>query len=164
MPVWLSDNESQRMHASSYLSRFPKLVSGKHTQSHSGSLAAACPTVYPGCSILLAPVQNSFLSVKSCLSLTLCMPQSVPPVLSLLPCAPSSGAPYVRVLVVQCRMWWEGGRQAGLKRGAQLFPHTASTPHWSVAHLTIWGRQSKGRREMDLGTLCQNNHTLLLEW
>lgn len=90
--------------------------------------------------------------------LTLSVPQSVPPALPLLPCVPSSRAPYMRVLVVQCGMQWGGGRQARQpkKGGAQLFPHTSSTPHWSVAHLTIWGRQSKGCREMELETLSRH--------
>lgn len=66
-----------------------------------------------------------------------------------------------------CRSWWSpvecgkggGGRQAGLKGGVQFFPHTASTPHWYVTHLTIWGRQSKGHTEIELVTLKTHTHT-----
>lgn len=147
MPVWLSNNESQGMHASRYLPRLPKPVSHTHTRSLSGSCLAhhfswIFNSTCPG---------TKLFAVSQIPPLFLCMPEPVPPPLSLLPCVPSSGAPYVWVLVVQCGMWWGGGRQAGLKGGAQLFPHTASTPHWSVAHLAIWGGKAKDAEKWNYG-------------
>lgn len=76
----------------------------------------------------------------------LCMPQSVPPVLSLLPCVPSSGTPV-------CRSWWsgvecgeEGGRQAGLKRGCSIVPTQSIHPPLicrSLGHLGVVGTKAK---------------------
>lgn len=79
-------------------------------------------------------------------------------------CVPSSGSLCAGLggllwNVVRRRGWVVGGGEAGLKGGAQFFPHTASTPHWYVTHLTIWGRQSKGHTEIELVTLKTNTRT-----
>lgn len=131
-PVWLSEDESQCMHASSYLPRFPKPVS--HTNSC--SLASAWPTTSAGYSLLL------YSSPLSCQS-------NAPSLLVHASVSPSSA-----LFVAMCSQLlgslcaglggplWNvvgGGGQASLKGDVQLFPHTASTPHWSVAHLAIWG-------------------------
>lgn len=146
------------MHACSYLPRFPKPVS--HTCTHAHTLwLLSCPPFF-----LDSQLPVTKLCPVSQIPLFLHMAQSVPPAFSLLPCVPSSRVPCVRVLVVLCGMWQGGGRQAGLKGGAQLFPHRASTPHWSVAHLAICRDVSRSRRcrEMELRTL--RRHTLLLNW
>lgn len=169
-PAWLSDDESQCMHASSYLPTLPKPVSPTHTVTHSLSgswLAHHFSWIFgwtcPGTKLFpVSQIPPSLVLVRACV---LIKPQSVPPALSLLPCVPSSGAPYVQVLVVQCGMWWGGGRQAGLKGGAQLFPHTQHPPPTALS--LTWpfgggGGQSKGCREMELRTLVRHTHTLLL--
>lgn len=159
-PVWLCKDESQHMHASSYLPRFPKPVS--HTNGR--SLAPAWPTTFIAYSLWLALVQNSFLSLQCPLSFSACLSQS-------LQCSLCCNVFPVPGLPV-CGSWWsgvecreEGGRQACLKGDVQLFPHTASTPHWSVAHSAIWwvsGPKQRMQRSWNYGcTVDTRAHTAI---
>lgn len=114
-----------------------------HSQPLSGSCLAHHLWIFKWTRVQNCPVSQ--------ISPFLCMPQSVPPVLSLLPCVPSSGTPV-------CRSWWsgvecgeEGGGRPAQKGGNQLFPHRASTPHWSVAHLAIWGLWGPKQRMQSVG-------------
>lgn len=131
--AWLSEDESQCMHASSYLPRFPKLVS--HTNGR--SLAPAWPKCSAGYSFGLPRVRNAFCQSNAP---SLFLYASVSPSSTLFVAICSQlldslcaglGGPVWNVV----RGW--GGGQAGLKGDVQLFPHTASTPDWSVAHLAI---------------------------
>lgn len=103
------------MHASSYIHRLLKLVTD-NTQPHSCCLAAS---------------QHGFSSADS-VRLWHKTPPSVklPPLLYMLQegplCVFPAQALCVQVLVVSCGMW---GEQAGVKGGAQFFPHTALAPH-----------------------------------
>ena len=65
-----------------------------------------------------------------------------------------------------CRSWWSGvecGEEGGgrpAEKGLLNCSHTQqTTPYWSVAHLAIWGGQSKGCREMEIQTLSPHTHT-----
>lgn len=92
----------------------------------------------------------------------LCMPQSVPPVLSLLPCVPSSGTPV-------CRSWWsgvecgeEGGEAGRPKKGVINCSHTEHPPPTDLS--LTWpfggcGDQSKGCKALALRTSSRRAHT-----
>lgn len=90
------------------------------------------------------------------------MPQSVPPALLSL-CVPSSRAPYLWVLVVQCGMWWGGGREAGWpKRGCSIVPTHSINPPLICRSLDHLGAKARQKMWNDGIRDTQHMHTLLL--
>lgn len=145
--VWLSEDESQCMHASSYLPRFPKPVS--HTNGR--SLAPAWHITSAGYSLRLTLVQNSVLSVKCPLSFSACLSQSLQRSLCC------NVFPALELPV--CGSWWSGvecGEGVGggrPKRGCSIVStHSIHPPLIcrSLGHLGGEWAKAKDAEELEL--------------
>lgn len=129
---------------------------------------ASCPNPLFLLQIQLDLATKPFSCQSDPLSFSACLSQSFSP-LFVAVCSQLQDS-CVQVLVVQWGMWW-GGVEAGepKKGGAQLFPHRASTPHWSVAHLSFFFFQrrregkEKGAKWWDNGHSA-DTHTPPLNW
>lgn len=130
-----------------------------HTHTHKHLLSGSCLAHHFSWIFSLIHPGTELFPVSQIHPLFFCIPQSVPPVLSLLPCVPSSRASYVRVLVVQCGMRWGGGGADQPKRGCSIVPTHSIHPPLICRSLGHLRGQSKGCRDGITDTQSTHVHT-----